>query len=79
MPEAPLQTCADPRLLSAARFKLARLAAGFPLQRHGAAAIGVTAQIVSLWEMGKIEPTARYLRAMAGAYERSVGWLLGVE
>ncbi len=65
--------------LTADRIRSARLAAGFRQKKQAASVVGFTPQILSLWELGKVEPSAAGLRGLARAYGVSTDWLLGVE
>ncbi len=66
------------RTLTAERIRTARLAAGYRQQKLAAPHVGFTPQILSLWELGRVEPSAAGLRGLARAYGVSTDWLLGL-
>lgn len=48
-------------------------------QRTLAKLIGVSAKAVNFWESGKVEPSAKYICALADAFEVTCDYLLGRE
>lgn len=48
-------------------------------QRALAKQIGASAKAVNFWEQGKVEPSAKYICALADTFECSCDYLLGRE
>lgn len=60
-----------------ARIKLLRQALGIK-QADLAAAIGTTPQALSVWEVGRQEPSVKKIIALAKALRTTSDWLLGI-